>query len=321
VLLAPLALAHPLAWGAAIVATLIIAVTLFLFRFYPAFLPLLILAELFVFSGFVEVDRGDPALAYKRGPAVEYLLAQPGPFRIDVAASAWQPDAPAVFGLESISGISNPLALARYDQYYWSVGYRGSPQYNFLNAQFVVADKNAPPADNTFVPVFNEDPDVDVYLNTNAMPRVSLVYDYILADDSESAFNDIHASGFNPASQVVIEASNLQPLVSSEQASTPANLYYTAYTSGQFSVVAQTPTPAFVVLAEVWYPGWTATINGAPAQILRANTAFMAVQVPAGESTITFQFASPLVTIGLTITLATLVLVGAGLIVGTVRRK
>ncbi len=322
VLLAPLLLGRSPAWEAAILVVVTIAVCLFLFRRYPVFLPLLIFAELFAFGGFVEVDRGDPALAYKRGPAVEYLFAQPGPFRIDVASSAWQPDAPAVFGLESIAGISNPLALARYDQYYWSVGYRGSPQYNFLNAQFVVADKNAPPADNTFVPVFNEDPDVDVYLNTNARPRVSLIYDTTLAADSDSAFSLIHTPDFSPASQVILESPNpnYQLPVTSNPITGSSNLYYTKYSAGQFAVVAQTPAPAFVVLAEVWYPGWTATVNGVQAQVLRANTAFMAVEVPAGENTIEFQFNSPMVAVGLAITIVTFLIIGLALF-GIIRRK
>jgi hypothetical protein len=307
VLLAPLPLGKASAFQAGMLMLVLFGVTLLIAFARPVLLPLLVFAELFAFGGFVEIDRGDPNVGYPRGPAVEYLLAQPGPFRIDVATSAWQPDAPAVFGIESITGITNPLALAHYDRYYWSVGYRGSPQYNFLNAQFVVADKDSPPADNTFVPIFNEDPDVDIYLNTNAMPRVSLIYNATLAADSTQAFNLIHAPDFNPASQVVLET-DMSPL-SASAPSGPSNLFYTQYRAGHFAVVAQTPAPAYVVFAEVWYPGWSATINSQPTDIIRANSAFMAVQVPAGESTIEFNFGSPLLMIGFLITLITLIVV------------
>ena len=112
---------------------------------------------------------------------------------------------------------------------------------------------------------------------------------------------------FNPAAQVVIESptSNLQPPTSNFQSPTP-NLFYTDYRAGHFTVVAQTSLPAYLVFSEVWYPSWTATINDKPAQILRANTAFMAVEVPSGESTVTFNFTSPTLTIGVIITLVTL---------------
>ena len=302
ILAADLAWAHPLAWGAIITTLALVAATAILYQRAPALLPLLLFAELFTFGAFVETDRADPSAGYTRGPALDYLLAQPGPTRIDIATSQWQPDAPAVFGLESITGIANPLALAAYDRYYWSVGYRGSPQYNFLGAQFVIADKNHPPADSSFVPVFNEDPAVDVYLNTNAMPRISLSTDPVFVPNPDAAFAAIHDPAFSPVAQVVLES---QPSAVSGQPSARTNLYYTSYAPGQFTIVAQTPTPAYLVLAEVWYPGWVATLNGQPAPIVRANTAFMAVLLPAGQSTVAFRFTSPLLTLGAIITLAT----------------
>ena len=304
---APLSLGRQPAWQGFALALGLLVATGLLLRFKSSLLPLLLFTELFTFGAFVEIDRADPNAGYVRGPAVEYLLAQDGPTRIDVATSQWQPNAPAVFGLESITGISNPLALAHYDRYYWSVGYRGSPQYNFLNAQFVVADKHSPPADSTFVPVFNEDPAVDVYLNTNAMPRVHLIYDPIYVDSADSAFAAIHDPAFDPASQVVLESERPRLLTAQPPVGSPSNLFYASYAPGRFTVVAQTPSPAYLVLAEVWYPGWQATINDQPASIIRANHAFMAAQLPAGESVVDFQFTSPMLVGGAVITVMTLV--------------
>ena len=45
-----------------------------------------------------------------------------------------------------------------------------------------------------------------------------------------------------------------------------------------------------LVLNDVWHPWWRATINGTETEILRANTIFRAVQVPAGKSTVRFRF-------------------------------
>ncbi len=307
--LVPLAFGRQPAWAALFISLAILTVTSVLLQRAPRpaiAVSLLLFVELFAFGGFVEVDRADPNAGYERGPAVDYLLAQPGPTRIDLATSKWQPEAPAVFGLESITGLANPLALAYYDRYYWSVGYRGSPQYNFLNAQFVVADKASPPADSTFVPVFNEDPDVDIYLNTNAMPRVHLIYDPIFVDTADAAFAAIHTSTFNPASQVVLE-SRSSPVVHRPSSSDVTNLFYTDYRPGHFTVVAQTPAPAYLVFAEVWYPGWVATIDGLAVPIIRANTAFMAVPIPSGENTITFNFTSPMLAVGASLTIITLI--------------
>ena len=40
--------------------------------------------------------------------------------------------------------------------------------------------------------------------------------------------------------------------------------------------------PSYLVLAYTYYPGWRATVDGHPAQILRANYAFMALPVESG---------------------------------------
>ncbi len=284
--------------------TLILIACVSIYFNWRKILVLTLFVELFAFGAFVEVDRLDPYQGYKRTPAVDYLLSQPGPLRIDVASTKWQPNAPQVFGLESIYGIYNPLLITNYYNYYWSVDHRGSPRYNFLNAQYVVADKDKPPADSTFIPIFNEDPDVDIYLNTNAMPRVSLIYDAIITDDPAKI---VFSPNFNPATQVVLEPSAVSRQPSANPQSLTPNLFYTKYSAGSFTVVAVTPTPAYLVFSEVWYPSWTATMNDKPAQILRANTAFMAVHVPSGESTVTFNFTSPTLTIGVIITLVTLI--------------
>jgi hypothetical protein len=51
-----------------------------------------------------------------------------------------------------------------------------------------------------------------------------------------------------------------------------------------------TDAPAYLVFAETWYPGWSATVNGAPVPLWRANLAFQAVAVPAGESEVVFRY-------------------------------
>ncbi|MGB5051407.1 MAG: hypothetical protein WBO46_20835, partial [Caldilineaceae bacterium] len=76
------------------------------------------------------------------------------------------------------------------------------------------------------------------------------------------------------------------------------------------------PTPAFLVLSEVWYPGWRATVNGVETPVRRANYALRGVAVPAGEVTVEMRFAPDSWRWGLGLAGVGLVLLLAGLVVG-----
>lgn len=270
----------------------------------PALSLALVAVDLIGHGAWVEVDWNDPTLGFQRTVAAAFLKAQPGPTRMDAATGAWAPDAAALHGLEDIGGISNPLGLAAYQTYVGAMGPRGSPLYSFLNAQFIVAEKDRAPGDASLVPVFNEDPNVDVYLNTNAMPRVSLIYSAVAVADGEAAFAAIHAPTFDPARQVVIEDG---PPLAASAPEAGSNLYYLRYAPESFSVVAVTPAPAYLVFSEVWYPGWRAQVDEVEVPIYRANFTFRAVRLEPGEHTVTMWFDPLSFKLGLGLTLLTLV--------------
>jgi hypothetical protein len=250
-------------------------------------------ADLIAHGAWVEVDHNDPTRGFDHPAAVGFLQSQPGPTRIDNASGAWSPDAAARFGLEDIGGLHNPLALAAYNTYLDAVGSRGSPLYDFLNAQFVIGDKDQPPGDSGFVPVFNEDPTVDVYLNTGAQPRVRLVYKAQFVTGGEAAFGAIHTPGFDPETQVVLITTVAGPPPSLPGTPTvgASNVFYLDYRPEAFAVAVETPGPAYLVLSEVWYPGWRAWLDGREVPVYLANFAFRAVHLPeAGAHSVTLRF-------------------------------
>ena len=62
-----------------------------------------------------------------------------------------------------------------------------------------------------------------------------------------------------------------------------------AATERRFRVEAE--SAGYLVIAQTWYPGWSAQVDGTDAPLYRANLAFQAVPVPAGESDVTLQYA------------------------------
>ena len=256
---------------------------------YSAFLLIGLLSlELILLGSGVEIDRNDPTVGYQRQAVADFLKNDRGVFRIENASNAWQPDAALLHGLNDIGGIFNPLGLANYETYRGGMGNRGSPLYNFLGTKYVLANKDQPPGDASFVPVFNGDPQIDVYLNTNALPRAQLIDRAIIVRSGEEAWQAIHAVDFDPSKEVVIESG--ADLAGAEEQSGGRALAFASVAQERVELIARTESPAYLVMSDVFYPGWTATIDDLPATLYPANFAFRAVLLPPGEHRVAFTF-------------------------------
>ena len=68
--------------------------------------------------------------------------------------------------------------------------------------------------------------------------------------------------------------------------------------NGGFSSTFTSDKDRFVFFSVPWEGGWSAEVNGKKADILKVNVGFMAVRVPAGTSTIRFNYRTPGLTLG-----------------------
>ena len=69
-------------------------------------------------------------------------------------------------------------------------------------------------------------------------------------------------------------------------------------------IEAECSAPAHLVLAQSWYPGWKARVNGIEAPLLRANAAFVGVELPSGLSVVEIAYEPKSIEAGLWIALA-----------------
>jgi hypothetical protein len=83
------------------------------------------------------------------------------------------------------------------------------------------------------------------------------------------------------------ERSGVRGLQTSEL---PGTARIIRYSNAEVTVETDTPAAALLVLNDVWHPWWRADIDGTPAEILKANVLFRAVQVPAGKHVVRFTF-------------------------------
>ncbi|MFW6164030.1 MAG: YfhO family protein, partial [Planctomycetota bacterium] len=315
--------------------------------------PLLLAVDLIGLGSTVEVERQDPTLGFQHPDVVAFLEQDPSLFRIDDTAAAWQPSAALFHNLYDVGGVYNPLALAPYEAYRWAVGDRDSPLYHLLGVKYVLADKGAAPDSDALVPAFAGE-EIDVYLNTAALPRALFVTHANVVDHHEDAWQAIHDPAFDPTRTVVLEsggpgvaASDLAEDAEGQLSSADARLNRVAakvkpgnrrvapsepgvipgprlsfdhYGLNRLAVEVETATHGWLVLSDVFYPGWRAAVDGEPASVLRADYVFRAVRVPAGKHVVEMWFAPWTWRVGLSVSVVTWMAAGA-LIVGSLRRR
>jgi hypothetical protein len=89
----------------------------------------------------------------------------------------------------------------------------------------------------------------------------------------------------------------------------------TAREPGRWRLTVDGATPALVVVAEAWFPGWEARVDGAKAPVVEADGGFIGVPVDAGAHVVTLEFQRPAAAaLGRLVTLATLLIVAGSAI-------
>jgi uncharacterized membrane protein YfhO len=98
------------------------------------------------------------------------------------------------------------------------------------------------------------------------------------------------SDGFSPSSEVILNEA-APPL---DTAPSPDEIARVE-PSGTNRILVRTraSSDAYLVLSEVYYQGWSARIDGQPTSIYRADHAFRAILVPAGEHVVELRFVPP----------------------------
>jgi hypothetical protein len=106
---------------------------------------------------------------------------------------------------------------------------------------------------------------------------------------------EIEALGaFNPAKDAVVLAEEFGDYLSGFSPSSPGGtIELVEYEPTRLVYEAEVPAEDLAVFSEAWYgpeKGWSVSIDGEPAQHIRANYSLRALKVPAGKHTIEFTF-------------------------------
>jgi uncharacterized membrane protein YfhO len=144
------------------------------------------------------------------------------------------------------------------------------------------------------------------------MPRAYVVYAAEVVASDQQAVERLLDPAFDLRNTALVAESVDLPVKTTQPASKAALAEY-----GQTRVVvdATARQPGLLILGDLYHPGWRVTVDGQPAELVRANHVMRGVLLTAGQHRVEFRFQPSSLRRGALISLAALVgLVGLGLL-------
>ncbi len=180
--------------------------------------------------------------------------------------------------LEDAWGAS-PLRLARYDEMVHAL--RMERLWELLNVKYVITWRKELYAPSEII--YQEPTDKDVtYVHRlhKVALRAWLVYQVEETDDS-AALSRLDTSDFDPARTALVPPGASLSLGHPPDGQA-GRVEIVQRTASSLSLNVATSADGLLVLSEVYYPGWQATVDGQETPIVRADYTLRGVLVPAG---------------------------------------
>lgn len=156
-----------------------------------------------------------------------------------------------------------------------------------------------------------------VYLNNSVLPRVYMVPQYRVVEETE-VLEAMKLGSFDPKQTVILEQDPEVTLSNEALSLIPASIL--EYTANKIICSTNAPYPGFLVLTDNWHPDWKVFVDGKEKKLFRANYTFRAVHVPAGKHEVVFAYISSYFITGKIISILALVL-SIGLCILTIKFK
>ena len=263
----------------------------------------LVILEVFVwganYNTFIDRDHIFPGT-----PMLDYIKSRPGWFRVVGWKGCLFRGSEQVYRFDSIIGM-DPMKLSSYERVMARINgvYHAidtpdvmslsSPWLDFLNVRYVAVGPKVPDSAlsiERFLLVY-EGSDGRVYENLKSLPRAFWAEEVLFADSHTQALKMAIARENDLNRVVVLEQPESVDQRLSDAGTMRNPLPVMVRRTGNHLVLkVEARDPAYLVLSEVYYPGWHVRLDGKEATLLRANSAFVATFIPAGTETVEFYY-------------------------------
>ena len=234
-------------------------------------------------SRFLKAGRTDYLAQLTADPDVfEYFRTIPGPFRVDLDRDALPPNLGDWHGIETYHGY-----LASLTSNIWFLSGDENKKKDLFAVNYAVRKAANRPGQQD---VFTAKSGMKVFRNPTAMPRAWTVHSARQVEKPEIV-NEPRKEALFTRKPPQLETCDGED-----------RLEWVARKPSSGTLTVETGCRALVIVADTYFPGWKATVDGKPAEILEVDGALRGIVVEKGAHRISMRYRPTSVTAGAVIT-------------------
>lgn len=111
-----------------------------------------------------------------------------------------------------------------------------------------------------------------------------------IVDDEELALQIVVGEMFDPESEIVVEGMIDRDQSNCRDMRNVGQVIFVDEDPDRLDLRIRSDSPGWLLLSDMWYPGWKAFIDGVETPIYRANYLFRSVPIPYGEHDVIFHY-------------------------------
>jgi hypothetical protein len=214
-----------------------------------------------------------------------------------------------LFGFEQTLPLARQRDLLTYfgDPVRWLLFARAEGFLDAFDVEIAAVPERVAPAftrNGAWLDLRNRRSDRQSVLRNQDRPgRAWVTYGASLAATPQAALERLVAPDFDPRREAILEQAPAGAYAAPAAAPPATLVRVSAPAPTRLDVELELPRPGILVVSETWYPGWQATVDGAPAEILRANYLLRGVELAAGAHQVRFEYRPASLRIGAALSL------------------
>ncbi|MBI2815864.1 MAG: YfhO family protein [Acidobacteria bacterium] len=223
----------------------------------------------------------------------DFLQSKPGLFRVHVDAEGSKfINLGDMFAVQSTWGQA-ATSLMDYHLFLWA-----PRSLDLLNVQYIVSAGKDEPGRLVY-----DDGRWRVYETPNSCPRAWVVSQVVVDPflDVVRFRERIAEPGFDPMRVAFVNEPLAEALPDTPEVQ--SQIKFSKYDADGFELDVNVNRRAFLVLSEMYYPGWEATVNGRPTTIYKTDRFLRGIVVPAGQNHVVFKYRPRSVMLGAALTI------------------